>query len=382
MASIRVMVVDDSAFMRQTIKGMIEENPLFAVVATARNGQDALKKLMLYKPDAITLDIVMGGDMDGLQVLQQIMIARPTPTIMVSGASDENVNYVIEAISNGAFDFICKPNGKPSDIERIEMELQIKLKQAALSKRQLDDSALAKQEGSTPAYLLAAREMKAPEPPQEKRSADWVQRSSLPAEASASVDGLVVIGTSTGGPKALQTVVPGLDKDLPVPVLIIQHMPPRFTRSLAQRLNQISKLTVSEAEEGEVLKKGHAYIAPGGRHLQIIKSGSQLAVHLQDTAAVHGVRPAIDVTLESLLKINDRPYIFAILTGMGRDGADGLEALKNSNEKVFAIAEAEQSCVVFGMPKAAIETGKINQVSALPDIASAINRQFVIRRGN
>ncbi|MFT8362620.1 MAG: chemotaxis-specific protein-glutamate methyltransferase CheB [Sporolactobacillus sp.] len=382
MSQIRVMVVDDSAFMRLTLKGMIEEDSLFTVVTTARNGHDALKKLMMYKPDVITLDIVMGEDMDGLAVLQEIKRIRPTPTIMVSGASDENANYVIDAISNGAFDFICKPSGRPHDIERIEKELQLKLKEAVLSGKKhsretASDSHDLDRDSRFPSVGSQLTVPKQPltfGQPEQARPPLTAFRSALPSIGG----GLIFIGTSTGGPKALQSVVPRLAKDLPVPVLIVQHMPPRFTQSLAQRLNQMSALAVSEAREGETLERGHAYIAPGGRHLQVISDEQHLKVHLIDTPSVHGVRPAIDVTMESLLKLSSCPCTVAILTGMGRDGADGLKALKEHNHaQVFAIAEAEQSCVVFGMPKAAIETGKVDQIVALQDVASAINDRFV-----
>lgn len=354
MNPVRVMVVDDSAFMRQTLKAMIEEDPLLQVVATARDGKDALQKLRRFHPDVVTLDIILPGEKDGLQVLHEMMSELPTPTIMVSGASDDNVNYVIEAISSGAFDFIFKPSGRPSEIERIEHELQLKIRQAAVS-------------GGRPHRQVRAAK---------------VAGNAVAAHDSSGTFGessLVFIGTSTGGPKALQAVVPKLDARLPAPVLIVQHMPARFTKSLAIRLNGLSKLHVSEAEEGDILKKGHVYIAPGGFHLQVEEKEGNLTVHLLDSAPVHGVKPAADVTLDSLIHVRDRSFVVAILTGMGRDGADGLAALKDTEMAVHTIAESEDSCVVFGMPKAAIETNKVDEVCSINQVAAAIGHQFGIR---
>ncbi|WP_100487701.1 protein-glutamate methylesterase/protein-glutamine glutaminase [Sporolactobacillus pectinivorans] len=357
MNPVRVLVVDDSAFMRQTLKAMIEEDSALQVVATARNGRDALNKLVQYRPDVVTLDIIMDGEKDGLQVLHDIMADIPTPTIMVSGAGDENVSYVIEAISNGAFDFIFKPSGRPSDIEHIQHELQTKIKQASISK-------IRRNVGDCEREIAAADK------------ADVVKTFSGEKKKGS----LVFIGTSTGGPRALQIVIPGLKKNLPAPVLVVQHMPPKFTKSLAERLNRISELTVTEAAEGEILGSGHVYIAPGGFHLQIKEnSDGMLVVHLVDTLPVHGVKPSADVTLDSLLSIRGRSYVVAILTGMGRDGADGLAALKDAGPDVHTIAESEESCVVFGMPKAAIETNKVDEVCKIHQVASAICNQYGLR---
>jgi two-component system chemotaxis response regulator CheB len=192
----------------------------------------------------------------------------------------------------------------------------------------------------------------------------------------------VLIGTSTGGPRALQTVVPGLQRTLPAPILVVQHMPPKFTKSLAVRLDGLSDCPVTEAGEGDVLKKGHVYIAPGGKHLQVVaQTDVNLAVHLLDTPPVHGVRPAMDVTLDSFSQIRNFNFVIAILTGMGRDGADGLTALKTTGRDVYAIAESQESCVVFGMPRAAIDTGQIDTVCPVQEVAPAICRHFgLIRR--
>ncbi|MFX3618479.1 MAG: chemotaxis response regulator protein-glutamate methylesterase [Sporolactobacillus sp.] len=378
MKPIQVMVVDDSAFMRQTIKGMIEEDDRIQVVATARNGRDALKKLSLYRPDVITLDIVMSGDMDGLQVLRRIMEIQPTPTIMVSGASDENANYVIEAISNGAFDFIFKPTGKMSEIDRIQKELQTKLLQAVLSRKTVRPAPESWAGTPQPAGSPLSDQTDISSIGRGSEQAEKVQHQPPQARPAFSAESnpLVFIGTSTGGPKALQIVIPAFKKDLSAPVLVVQHMPPQFTRSLAERLDQMSELTVSEAREGDILENGHAYIAPGGRHLQLEEKGRQLIVHLLNTPPLHGVKPSADVTLESFLKIRNHAMILALLTGMGRDGADGLAALKERGGDVYTLAESEATCVVFGMPKAAIETGKVDRVADLQDISAVISNQI------
>ncbi|MCO7125977.1 chemotaxis response regulator protein-glutamate methylesterase [Sporolactobacillus shoreicorticis] len=351
MNPIKVLVVDDSAFMRQTIKAMIEEDSMLQVVAVARDGKDALEKLFRYHPDVITLDIILPGDKDGLGVLNDIMGLQPTPTIMVSGASDENANYVIEAMSRGAFDFIFKPSGKRSDLEHIEHELQAKIRQAAVSKIRVE------------------------EPIRTKNELEVSQQNLLINSLNSSP--IVLIGTSTGGPKALQSVVPKLSSSLPAPILIVQHMPPRFTKSLAERLNQMSPLSVTEAAEGELLKNGHAYIAPGGLHMLIEEDERmRLKVRLSESPPVNGVRPSIDVTLQSLAALRGYSYVVSILTGMGKDGAKGFTELCATGNYVHAIAESEETCTVFGMPKAMIETGQVNEIQPLYHISEAICSQF------
>ncbi|WP_139693624.1 protein-glutamate methylesterase/protein-glutamine glutaminase [Sporolactobacillus terrae] len=354
MKQIKVLVVDDSAFMRQTIKAMIEEDPVLQVVATARNGADALEKVIRFKPDVITLDIILPGDRDGLAVLHEIMSTRPTPTIMLSGASNETINYVIEAISSGAFDFICKPSGKPADIARIETELQVKIKQAA-------ESATVRKRTNNAAQVYQREDLS---------SSGGVQSHSQ----------LIIIGSSTGGPKALQAVIPQLSEHLPAPILIVQHMPPKFTKSLADRLNRYAKLPVKEAVNGEILKKGHVYVAPGGLHLCVsCNEQNHLCVDLSSSPPVNGVRPSIDVTLRSLVQLQGYSFIVALLTGMGKDGAKGILELCEAGKQVHTIAESEETCTVFGMPKAAIETGRVNEIQPIYHIADTICRQFGLR---
>ncbi|RYL95324.1 chemotaxis response regulator protein-glutamate methylesterase [Sporolactobacillus sp. THM7-4] len=360
MEQIKVLVVDDSAFMRQTLKGMIEEDPALKVIATARNGKDALDKLFRCKPDVVTLDIVMSGDKNGLEVLNDIMALKPTPTIMVSGASDENARYVIEAISGGAFDFISKPTGRPGDVAQIEDTLQKKIRQAAGWKPKT--------------YIPPCKALR-----KKKREASPAFQSGVKNLAVSADPSLVFIGTSTGGPKALQTVIPSLGAGLPAPVVVVQHMPAAFTKSLADRLDRLSVLHVTEAKDGDVLEKGHVYIAPGGFHLLIKEEREKLVARLSDTEPVHGVKPSVDVTLQSFLEIEHCSFIVAILTGMGRDGADGLAELKRKKKNVFTIAESEETSVVFGMPKAAIETNQVDEVCLLHHVASAICNQFGAR---
>lgn len=358
MNPIKVLVVDDSAFMRQTIKAMIEEDPMLQVIATARDGKDAIDKLLRFQPDVVTLDIILPGDQDGLDVLHEIMKLQPTPTIMVSGASDENANYVIEAISSGAFDFIFKPSGKLHNVAEIEHELQQKIKQAVISKRR---------------------------PVNEKeifKKHDWQSpaQHKVSQNDSKTCKPIILIGTSTGGPKALQSVVPSLSSQLPAPILIVQHMPPRFTRSLAERLNRMSEITVTEAVDGELLMNGRGYVAPGGRHLCVEEDAQKkLIVRLSDAPLVNAVRPSIDVTLQSLAALHDYCYIISILTGMGKDGAKGVGALYDTGQPVHVIAESEETCTVFGMPKAVIETGYVNEVQPLDQVAKAVCSQFGLR---
>lgn len=353
MEAVRVLIVDDSAFMRQSLKGMIETSDDLEVVATARSARDALIKLTRYRPDVVTLNIVLQGAETGLDVLEQIMTIRPTPTIMVSGASDEHAGIVLEAISRGAFDFIVKPSGDSETLDRIADVLRMKIRAAARSR---------------PFRRMSRNE------PTDSLSPELSDKMSLLSAAGRR--SLIVIGSSTGGPRALQTVIPGLADVRSAPIVVVQHMPPKFTKILAGRLSRLSKLPVVEAADGERLRDGCVYVAPGGCHLLIRRHADHLIACLSNGPPVHGVRPSLDVTLKSLSELETCSFIVAILTGMGRDGAEGLALLKERNRHVYAIAESKESSIVFGMPKAAIETKKIDRVTSLQQIAQTICSRY------
>ncbi|OIJ10021.1 chemotaxis response regulator protein-glutamate methylesterase [Anaerobacillus arseniciselenatis] len=335
--------------MRKMITDLLEEDQRIEVIATARNGQDAIKKIQDLNPDVVTLDVEMPV-MNGIDALKKIMKTVPKPVIMVSSTTKEGAENTVLAMSFGAIDFIAKPSGAISlDLHKVQQELIDKV-------------------------LLAAN-VKLTKVLQ-KKQANEVSKS-RPTEVTKSqpkklLDKKVIaIGTSTGGPKALQQVLTKLPEDINVPIFIVQHMPVGFTKSLASRLNNLSKIMVKEAEDGEVVKKGVAYIAPGGYHLKIRSIGTTLAIQLDQTPPENGHRPSVDTMLNSLANINQYSIITVIMTGMGSDGTKGLLKLKN-NQDVIAIAESEESAVVFGMPRAAINTNKVDEIVHLNDIAKAI----------
>jgi two-component system chemotaxis response regulator CheB len=339
----KVLVVDDSAFMRKIISDIIDEDIHLNVVGTARNGQDALQKINILKPDVITLDVEMPL-MDGITTLEQIMTTNPVPVIMLSGLTSEGAEATVKALERGAVDFIAKPVG--INISQLKDELIYKIKTAAKVK--------------------VNKTIKHPDSRQPRR----LIVSNLPVGKTAlfgNADKILVMGTSTGGPKALQEVLPLLPENFPAPILIVQHMPPGFTKSLANRLNSLCAIRVKEAEEGEVLYQGVAYIAPGDFHLTIAKDNYHLVVKLTTDPLVNGHRPSVSVMMESVCNNFHGKIIGVIMTGMGSDGVEGMKLIKE--KKGITIAEAEETCVVFGMPKAAIQANCIDQIIPLHDIA-------------
>ncbi|MFD2616870.1 protein-glutamate methylesterase/protein-glutamine glutaminase [Terrilactibacillus laevilacticus] len=350
MKKISVLVVDDSAFMRRMLQDMINSDPDIEVVATARNGETALKKTLELKPDVITLDVELYEE-NGLDVLTKIMAQCPTPILIVSGGTQKGADAAREAIKRGAIDFIAKPSGQISlDIEVIKEELIEKIKQC----KEID--------------LRMNGKLADNKHEERKRQASDHTKRSHPSRK------IICIGASTGGPKALYEVISRLPKDLQAAVLIVQHMPSKFTKSLAERLNETSSCNVSEAVHGEIIQNGHAYIAPGGHHMTIKEDGKNLRIDLIDTPPLHGVKPAFDVLLQSLCPLNQYQFIIAILTGMGKDGAEGTKLLKKRT-CCYTIAESRETAVVFGMPKMLIETVEVDEVLPIYRVASSIINQ-------
>jgi two-component system chemotaxis response regulator CheB len=347
---IRVLVVDDSAFMRRVITEAIAAEPDMEVAGQAINGLDALLKVEQTNPDVVTLDVEM-PEMDGLSALRHLMARYPRPVIMLSSLTQAGTVTTIRALTIGAVDFVAKPSGSISlDFHRVRDDLIHKIRTAA---RARIHAPIAR----APA---AARTPRPPMVPVARR---------LPAAAlgAASFDTLVAIGTSTGGPRALATVVPGLPDDGRTAYVIVQHMPAGFTRSLAERLDTLSSLHVREAEQGDRLSAGTVLVAPGDYHLQVTGGG---VVQLLQGPRVHGVRPCVDLMLESVANHFGPRVVTAILTGMGVDGADGAVAVRARNG--FVIAEHEATCVVWGMPRAVVERGAANRVVHLENVSTAI----------
>jgi two-component system chemotaxis response regulator CheB len=338
------MVVDDSAFMRYTITQRLAEARDLAVVGTARDGEEALSLIPKLNPDVITLDVEMPR-LNGLSTLRQIMTRFPRPVIMLSSLTCEGASETIQALTWGAVDFIAKPASK-ANIEAVMDELIGKIRRAPRAR----------------ILPLGAHPTEAPSP--ELKQANLSRRD---ARRVGLQDKIVVIGASTGGPRALSAVVPRLPQDLPAAFLIVQHMPAGFTRSLAERLDAESAIDVKEASPGDRLEVGRALLAPGGFHLVLDGSGE---VVLNQKDPVHGVRPAIDVTMASIVQRYGRRTIGVILTGMGSDGSHGSVLIHAAGGRV--IAEDESSCVVWGMPRSVSEAGAADVVVPLLEVPGAI----------
>jgi two-component system chemotaxis response regulator CheB len=339
---IRVLVVDDSAFMRRVISEAIAAQPDMELAGVAINGLDALLKVERLQPDVVTLDVEM-PEMDGLTALRHLMSRYPRPVVMLSSATQESAVTTLRALNIGAVDFVAKPSGAISlDFHRVKDELIQKIRVAAKAKVR---GAVVSPE-SAPKAIAVAR---------------------APRATEHAFDRLVVIGASTGGPRALGTLIPALPADGHTAYLIVQHMPAGFTRSMADRLDNASQLAVREAAHGDQLAAGLALVAPGDFHLRISPRG---CVELDDGPRVHGVRPSVDVTLASVVERFGKQVLTAILTGMGQDGAAGAVALHAAGGVVFA--EDESTCVVWGMPRAVIERGVADRVVPLDEMAEAI----------
>lgn len=350
---IKVLIVDDSAFMRRVIQNMIEANPEMDVVGTAKDGLEALKKAKELCPDVITLDIEMPV-MDGLTALENLQKQDNYAVIMVSSHTQEGASATIRALELGAFDFISKPDNvfnMPS--EAIKAELAEKIRHACRTKRQ--GRRLSKPVGR--AVPLAGEG----------------------AGKTGELKYLIAIGISTGGPRALTNILPMFPADIPAAVIVVQHMPEGFTRSLANRLNEISYLSVKEAADNDLIQAGNVYIAPGSHHLTLKSDGGKTRIALSDQPPLGGFRPSVDVMMRSVADSDIAHVIAVIMTGMGSDGTKGLIELRQK-KKSYIIAQDESTSIVFGMPKAAIESGVVDDVAPLMEIPNRIMKYMGVRQ--
>lgn len=346
-----VLVVDDSAFMRRLITQIIDASPEFRVIGTARNGRDALRQIHALNPDIVTLDVEM-PELDGLQTLGYIMSETPRAVVMLSAAGTPgSMDLTLRCLELGAVDFVRKPSGPISlDLALIGETLLAAL--VAASQVNL---------GGVP--LLARPRVAVPSP---RRA---------PARAALAV----AIAASTGGPRALAEVIPNLPDDLDAAVFVVQHMPPGFTRSLAARLDSMSHLRVTEAQEGEAIENNHVYLAPGGRHMRVAQApGGPRVLVLDDGATIWGVKPAADPLFESVAKHFGRQSVGVVLTGMGRDGADGLQSIRSAGGA--GIVQDKGTSTIYGMPHAALVRAGADQVAALGDVAGAVVQHLGARR--
>lgn len=350
--TIRVLVVDDSAFMRYTITKHLGEQSDIQVIGSARDGAEALQLIPKMNPDVVTLDVEM-PHLDGLSTLREIMINFPRPVIMLSSLTAEGTIETVQALTIGAVDFIAKPSNK-ANIQSVMDDVANKIRKAAKSKVY-----------SLPKTL----------PIPENKAVATGKPETKSTRLHTSADPVLFIGSSTGGPRALNSLIPELPAAIPAAIVIVQHMPVGFTRSLAERLDSISKIKVKEAEPGDRLEVGKALLAPGGFHMVFDRNGQ---VSLNQNPSVHGVRPAIDVTMTSMIAQYGKSMLGVILTGMGSDGTTGCQLIHEAGG--YVIAEDESTCVVWGMPRSVFEAGISNEVQPLHEISGAIQRRFSTRR--
>lgn len=400
---IRILIADDSAFMRKVLTDLFKAQPDFEVVGTAINGRDAVEKVKKYHPDLLTLDVQMPV-MDGLNALAVIMEIAPMPVVMLSSLTKEGTDETIRALSLGAVDFISKAGGSISRIDTIEEDILAKCRAAAKAnvKRAMKGARAAElaererraKEKAEPPRMhhveLPARhnpfgtkpatEEKKPRNPfghhenplLQKRKPTLTPHAQPAPNVKASGAGsgkLVAIGTSTGGPQALQSVITRLPGELPCGVVVVQHMPPGFTKSLANRLDSLSKVSVKEAENGDIIEPGHVYIAPGNYHMRVASEGSKRKIVLSQDPPVGNHRPAVNVLYDSVAPVG-KNLVAVIMTGMGCDGTEGMKKIKAQGG--YSIAQDESTSVVYGMPKSVVDAGLADEVRPVTDIARAI----------
>ena len=341
---INVLIVDDSAFMRNTLSSMISSDPELRVIGTARDGIEAVEKVSSLKPDVVTLDIEMPG-MDGIEALKHIMAKNPVPVLMVSSLTTEGAKATLDALDIGAVDFI------PKNLADLSINI-VKIKEILVEKIR----SIGKKRPAVKIIKHSYKPLQMPKPSQHTSQ----RRISI-----------VAIGSSTGGPRALQNIITQFPSGFPVPILIAQHMPASFTGPFAERLNQLSNIEVKEAEDGEPLKKGIAFIAPGGGHMEVRrKKRGETCIAISEDVGEYIYRPSIDMLMLSIAETFSAYVLGVILTGLGNDGEKGMGAIKNKGGKT--IAESEETCIVYGMPKAVVNAGIADKIVPLDEIAGEI----------
>ncbi|ACT06398.1 MULTISPECIES: protein-glutamate methylesterase/protein-glutamine glutaminase [Dickeya] len=341
MSKIKVLCVDDSALMRQIMTEIINSHPDMEVVATAPDPLVARDLIKKFNPQVLTLDVEMPR-MDGLDFLEKLMRLRPMPVVMVSSLTGKGSEITLRALELGAIDFVTKP--------------QLGIREGMLAYSE----------------LIAEKIRMAAKARLPQRSSGPAPTVLIPSMPLLSSEKLIAIGASTGGTEAIRHVLQPLPPTSPA-LLITQHMPPGFTKSFAERLNKLCQITVKEAEDGERVLPGHAYIAPGARHLELARSGANYQVKLHDGPPVNRHRPSVDVLFHSVAQYAGRNAVGVILTGMGNDGAAGMLELHKAG--AYTIAQNEASCVVFGMPREAIALGGVDEVVDLHQVSQRMLAQ-------
>lgn len=377
--SIRVLIVDDSSFFRRRLSEIIAADVEMVVAGTANNGREAVDKALELKPDVITMDVEMPL-MDGIQAVREILKQQRVPILMFSSLTHAGAKATLDALEAGAVDFLPKKfediaRDKGEAIELLRQRIKAVARRRSTPARATAAPAPASVVGpsSSPARpstiartpLARAELLKSPERETTESSLD------KPFKVSGKQYKLVAIGTSTGGPVALQTIITALPANFPLPILLVQHMPAAFTGAFAARLNSLAKIEVREAADGDVLKPGVAYLAPGGK--QMLVEGSEQAAKLrikEDDSPRITFKPSVDVTFATASKIFSDKVLAVVLTGMGSDGRDGCRLLKQAGSRIWAQDEA--SCVVYGMPQAVTAAGLTDVEVSLPDVATKL----------
>ncbi len=361
----KILIVDDSALMRRVLCDIINSEDRFEIGDVARNGRDAYNLIKEKSYDGMVLDIMM-PELDGLGLLELMQKEDiRIPTIVASTLTSEGAKETVRALELGAFDFVQKPGNL------------IEAKGGVFRERLVSALVFAtNDDGKKPRGIVTAEK--------QRDSGKSVSESTRPASAGsarirknnaslAKGDKIVALACSTGGPKSLHSVIPYLPGDLDAPMVLVQHMPAGFTKSLADRLNEISKVTVKEAEDGEPLKKGWVYIAPGGKHLEVTKAGGRHVIHISDAPPIGGLRPCANIMYRSLMQSTYDEIICVVLTGMGGDGTDGITQL-STKKKIYVIAQDQETSIVYGMPKMITEAGMVDTIKPLDQVADAIAR--------
>lgn len=377
---LRVLVVDDSGFFQRRVSEIINADPRLEVIATASNGKEGVEKALALKPDVITMDYEMPV-MDGVAAVKNIMSQRPTPILMFSSLTYEGARITLDALEAGAVDFLSK---QFDAIAASEAELHKTLTnrlydvasagvlaQASHSNSLTSQADKAERPASSTEIFVSQRSVLSSRAVRQEKNVTESPATprTLSSSKSLSHVSLVIIGTSTGGPAALQTIFKNLPEGFSKPIVIVQHMPASFTNAFAERLNKISSLTVTEAKNGEQLKPGHVYVAPGGKQLMVDnRQGGSIHIHESDERISY--RPSVDIALASAAKHFGRKALAIILTGMGADGKEGAQLLKQVGGVIWAQDEA--SCVIYGMPMAVVKAGVAAKILALNDIGTTL----------
>jgi len=374
-----VLVVDDSAFMRRVITDILSASEEFRVIGTARDGNDALRKVHQLDPDLVTMDVEMPG-LDGLAALGYIMSETPRPVVMLSAYTTAGGDATMRALDYGAVDFVAKPGGTISlNLESVSDQLLDALRAAATANLEMIPvrvhRAAPRRPAAPPVDDAPASAARAELPARRAAAAARKKRRRVPAGGGETSDMAVVVTASTGGPRALAEMLPRIRVPLGAAVLVVQHMPAHFTRTFAERLDGLDGLPVSEAVDGEPVRRDHVYLAPGDFHMRVVRADGVPRIALSQEAPIWGVRPAADPLFRSVAEVYGARSVGVVLTGMGRDGAEGLREIVAAGGG--GIAQDKRTSVIFGMPQAAAEVARA--VLPLDEIHAAIEREVDVR---